>query len=109
MYLLSRYTQKLCISWADLHQNTKHIYTKTIKFQSITSNETEKPAELRTFTISSLTPFSSSPSLSFSRIIMTFSVEFRCYIGVGTLAPLFFQNREKNIYKNSEQRRQRKD
>jgi hypothetical protein len=33
-----------------------------------------------------LTPFSSSPSLFF-RIIMTFSAEFRCYIGRQTLAP----------------------
>jgi hypothetical protein len=34
-----------------------------------------------------LTPFSSSPSIFFFRIIMTFSAEFQCYIGSQTLAP----------------------
>jgi hypothetical protein len=33
------------------------------------------------------TRFSSSPSLSFFRIIMTFSAEFRCYIGSQILSP----------------------
>jgi hypothetical protein len=79
MYLLSRSTLKVI--------STKHIYTtKTIKFESITSNETKNRRASHLDHLL-LTPFSSSPSLFFFRIITTFSVEFRCYIGMRTLAP----------------------
>jgi hypothetical protein len=57
---------------------------QTIKYQSITSNEmkTGRASHLHHLL---LTPIS-SPSLSFFRIIMTFSAEFRCYIGRQMLA-----------------------
>jgi hypothetical protein len=78
MYLLSRSTLKQCIYEADLHQNyifTKQIYTKTIKYQSITSNEMKN----RQSFAPSPPPSHSLPLFPLSfffRIIMTFRLNF---------------------------------
>jgi hypothetical protein len=64
----------------------KHIYTKTIKFESITSNETKNRQSFAPSPPPPSLPSPLPPLFSFFRIIMTFSAKFRCYIGVGTLA-----------------------
>jgi hypothetical protein len=89
MYSLSRSTLNYVL--------TAQIYTKTVYLLStytlkLLSLRVLPPTRRKTGRASHLhhllpTPFSSSPSLFFFRTIMTFSAEFRCYIGVGTLAP----------------------
>jgi hypothetical protein len=63
-----------------------HIYTKllSIRVLPLTRWKTWRASHLHHLL---LTPFSSSPLLSFFWIIMTFSAEFRCYIGSQTIVP----------------------
>jgi hypothetical protein len=77
MYLLSRSTLKLYI----LSKSTlKLLSTRVLP---LTRRKTGRASHLHHLL---LTPFPSFPSISFFRIIMTFSAEFRCYIGSQTLA-----------------------
>jgi hypothetical protein len=70
---------------------TKQIYTGTLSASTLRKLlslrvlplTTKKPAELRTFTTSSLTPFSSPPLFSFFSNYYDILAEFRCYVGRG--------------------------
>jgi hypothetical protein len=77
MYLLSRSTKTIYL----LSKSTLKLLS--IRVLPLTRRKIGRASHLHHLL---LTPFSSSPSLSFFRIIMTFLAEFRCYIGSQTLA-----------------------